>query len=289
VTVNVTYSVREALHGFRRAPLLMTLSIISIGLSLFVVGLFGLAAHNIRLAIDSIEERVEVVAYLRDDVTEQQLQQAQLEVRALPSVMEVHFVSKGEALATAVRDLEEFREIYAELDANPLPASLEVRLRPGHRSPQTVETIAQHFFGYTFVDDVRFGREWLEKVFSLRRVAAGGAGILGGAFAAVAAIIIAAAIRIAVFARREEISIMQLVGATNGFVQRPFLLEGLIAGVAGGIIAVGLTFGAYRVIDSTLIEIAWIPAGWAVLGMISGAALGFFSSAVAVRRHLRTG
>jgi cell division transport system permease protein len=283
----VTYAIREALAGFRRAPLLMTISVVSIALSLFVVGLFGLAAHNIRLAIDSIEERVEVVAYLRDDATEEQIRQAQEEARTLAPVLDVHFVSKTEALATAVRDLDEFREIYAELDVNPLPASIEVRLRPGHRSPQAVESVAQHFFGYTFVEDVRFGREWLDKVFSLRRVAAGGAGILGGAFAAVAAIIIAAAIRIAVFARREEISIMQMVGATNGFIQRPFLLEGSFAGILGGVIAIGLTWGAFNVINATLLQVAWVPALWPPLGVLAGAVLGFASSAVAVRRHLR--
>jgi cell division transport system permease protein len=264
----------------------MSISVLAIALSLFVVGLFGLTAHNIRLAITDIEARVEVVAYLRDDATDAQVQHARQELLAVPEVLDVRFVSKTEALATAVRDLEEFREVYTELEVNPLPASLEVRLREGFRSPRTVEMVATHLFAFPFVEDVRFGREWLDKIFSLRRVAAGGAGILGGAFAAVAAIIIAAAIRIAVFARREEISIMRLVGATNGFVRLPFLLEGLIAGVLGGAVAAGLTYGAFTVINASLIQIEWLPHLWAVAGILAGSALGFFSSAIAVRRHL---
>lgn len=280
------YSFQEAVAAFRRAPLLVSLSILAIALSLFVVGLFGLAAHNIRLAIDQVEARVEVVGYLRDDASAAQVQQAQEELRALPEVLDLAYISKTEALATAVRDLEEFREVYADLDINPLPASLEVRLQPGHRSPEAVERVAQRLAAMPFVEDVRFGREWLDKIFSLRRIAAGGAGILGAAFAAVAAIIIAAAIRIAVFARREEISIMRLVGATNAFVRRPFLLEGLIAGTLGGTLAVGLTYGAFTVVHNALFAIAWLPPLWAGLGVVAGASLGFLASAVAVRRHL---
>jgi cell division transport system permease protein len=283
----VSYPLREALAAFRRAPLLIGLSIVAIALSLFVVGLFGLAAHNIRLAIESVEARVEVVGYLRDDAAEEQVAAARAELSARPEVLDVAFVSKTEALATAVRDLEEFREIYADLDVNPLPASLEVRLRPGYRNPQSVERIAQQLVALPFVEDVRFGREWLDKIFSLRRVAAGGAGILGGAFAVVAAIIIATAIRIAVFARRDEISIMRQVGATNGFVRRPFLLEGLFAGVVGGALALGLTYGAYVAIDRSLIQMAWLPPVWTVAGVVAGAALGFLASAIAVRRHLQ--
>jgi cell division transport system permease protein len=284
--LTVSYSLREALAAFRRAPLLIVLSIVTISLSLFVVGLFGLTAHNIRLAIEEVEERVEVVGYLRDDATEAQLEQAQQDLRAMPEVLGVTFVSKTEALATAVRDLEEFREIYAELDVNPLPASFEVRLQPGARNPAGVERVAQRLAALPFVEDVRFGREWLDRIFFLRRVAAGGAGILGGAFALVAAIIIATAIRIAVFARREEISIMRLVGATNGFVRRPFLLEGLIMGLLGSAIAVGLTYGTFALVRP-LFQIVWVPPLWVAAGAAAGTLLGLLASAVAVRRHLR--
>jgi cell division transport system permease protein len=283
----VPYSLREALAAFRRAPLLVVLSIVAISLSLFVIGLFGLAAHNIRLAIDTVESRVEVVGYLSDEVTEEQLMSAQQELRALPEVLTLTYVTKAEALTAAVRDLEEFRELYSELEVNPLPASLEVRLHPDHRSPAAVERVAQHLEALAIVEDVRFGREWLGGIFALRRVAAGGAGILGTAFAVVAAVIIATAVRIAVFARRDEISIMRLVGATNGFVRRPFLLEGLFTGLIGGALAVGFTYGVFVVVDRVLIQLSWIPVLWAVLGVVGGALFGFLASAFAVRRHLR--
>lgn len=280
------YSLREALAAFRRAPLLVTLSVFAIGFSLYVVGLFGLTAYNVRRAIEQIEERVEVVAYLRDSASPEQVQAAEADLGALPGVATVRYVSKHEALAEAVQQLEEFREVFSDLDVNPLPASLELNLEAGHRTPDAVERIAAQLQAYPFVDDVRYGRDWLEKIVFLRRIAAGAAAVIGGAFALVAAIIIGTAIRIAVFARREEISIMRLVGATNGFVRRPFVIEGLLTGLFGGCLAVVLTFATFRFVNASLLQIHWLPPGWAAAGIATGAVFGLMASAAAVRRHL---
>ena len=284
----MTYSLGEAIAAFRRAPLLAVVSVIAICLSLFVVGLFVLTAFNVRRAIEDIEERVEVVAYLHDDVTEEQVRVAQEELLLLPEVLDTRFVSKTEALATAVQELEEFREVFTDLEVNPLPSSLELRLQPGGHSAEAVERIAQRLMSYGFVEDVEYGREWIGKIVSLRRIAGGATAVIGGAFAAVAAIIIATAVRIAVFARREEISIMRLVGATNGFIRRPFLLEGLMAGLLGGALAVVLSYLAFLLVDRSLVEVAWPPVSWSLLGVGIGAAFGLLSSAVAVRHHLRS-
>jgi cell division transport system permease protein len=283
----VPYSVREALSAFRRTPLLTALSILAIALSLFVVGLFALAAFNVRMAIDTVEERVEVVAYLQDGVTDQQIAIVQEEIGSMPEVLATTFVSKTEALATAVRDLEEFREVFSDLEVNPLPASIEVRMQPGHRNTASVERVAAHLGVYPFVEDVSFGREWINKIVSLRRIAAGGTALIGGAFAAVAGIIIATAVRLAVFARREEIAIMRLVGATNGFIQSPFLIEGVVSGLLGGLIAALLTFASFHFVTATLIEVQRLPTAWAAMGIAAGAVYGLLSSALAVRRHLR--
>lgn len=281
------HSLREAVAAFRRAPLLVVVSVVAVGLSLFVVGLFGLTAYNIRSALEEIEERVEVVAYLRDDAPQEQVRQAADDIRGLPAVLDVRYVSKTEALATAARELSEFRDLFMGLDVNPLPASYEIRMQPGYRTPEATERLAAQVLAYPFVEDAEFGREWVAKIVSLQRIAAGATLIIGGAFAAVAGIIIATAVRIGVFARREEIEIMRLVGATDGFIRRPFLIEGLLAGLVGGLAAVGLTYLAYHVVNLALIEIVWIPAMWLALTVAVGATYGFAASAVAVRRHLR--
>jgi cell division transport system permease protein len=280
------HALREAFAAVRRAPLLVAMSVVAVCLSLFVIGLFGLAAYNVHTALLAIEERVEVVAYLRDGTPVEQARAAEAELRTLPEVLDVRYVSQTEALATAIRELPEFRDLYATLDVNPLPASLEIRARPGYRTPDAVERLAQRTLAYPFVEEATFGREWVERIFSLRRIAAGATLMIGGAFAAVAGIIIATAVRIAVFARRDEIEVMRLVGATDGFIRRPFLLEGLVAGLLGALLAAALTFAAYRLVDDSLLAVAWLPGSWVAAAVVAGAAYGLLSSALAVRRHL---
>lgn len=280
------HSIREALAAFRRAPGLATLSATSIGFSLFVFGIFALAAYNVNLTLRRVEERVEIVAYLLDDLGAEQLEVIQNEVRAFPEVADVRFVSKFEAMRNAVRDLPEFRDVFSDLEVNPLPASLEVRLRPEHRDPESAARVAERIAAYPFIEEARYGQEWVEKLDRLQGIAGAVASILGIAFGLVAVIVIGATVRIAVFARREEIAIMQLVGASHALIRRPFLLEGLLTGLAGGFLALGLTFVAYLTVDRSLTQIAWLPKSWTAAQVAAGAVLGWLASGAAVRRHL---
>ncbi len=280
------HAIREAAAGFKRAPVLTGLSSAMVGLALYVVGLFGLATYNLQLALTSVEERVEVAVYLRDDARQSEIDLALTELAAIPEVRSVSFVSKRDALDRARADLPEFGELFADLEVNPLPQSLEIELRPGERNPDVVERVSEAAAAYPFVEDVRYGREWVDKLFALRRIGAATAGVLGSAFAMVAALIIGTALRIAVFARRDEIYVMRLVGAKASFIRRPFLLEGAMAGLLGGLLAWGLTYATYRGVYSFLFEVAWLPSGWIGLGVLVGVVFGAFSSALAIRRHL---
>ncbi|HEX8431722.1 MAG TPA: permease-like cell division protein FtsX [Longimicrobium sp.] len=280
------YALREAFAAFRRTPLLAMLSVVAIAFSLFIVGLFGLTAYNISQAVSRVEEKVEVVGYLRDDATPAQLQLAQDEIRRLPEVQELRYVDKTEALATAMAEMDEFRDVFTDLESNPLPASIEVSLRTGQSNPDAVGRVAKRLGAYAFVEEVDYGDGWVEKIYTIRRLFGAAATAIGGAFALVAAIIIATAIRIAVFARREEISIMRLVGATDGFVQLPFVLEGVITGFLGGLAAAGLTYLSFGVLNRYLFQLNFLPTEWIVGVVAAGTVFGFLSSMVAVRRHL---
>ena len=283
----MTHALREAIAAFRRAPVLTGLSAAMVGLALFVVALFSLAAFNLQLALRTLEERVEVVAYLREGTTAAEMEIARTELAQLPEVVEVRYVTKDEALERARRDLPGFGELFVSDEVNPLPASLEVRLRDGTRTETAVTQVAGVADDYPFVEDVQYGREWVDKLFTLRRIAGFTTAVLGGAFGAVAALIIATALRIAIFARKDEIYIMRLVGARNSFIRRPFLVEGAMAGLAGGALALLLTWATYRAVTQFLFEVTWMPLAWAAAVVAAGAAFGILASAIAVRRHLR--
>ncbi len=282
-------ALREALAGFRRTPLLCALSIGAIGLSLVILGLFGLVAHNIGGAIGDVERRVEVVGYLLDDAGSEQVRAARRELEALPAVESVRYVSKDEALERARRDLVEFSNVYGELLVNPLPASFHLRLREGFRTPAAVSETASLLAAYPFIEEARFGDEWVERLFALRSAATGIALALGGGFALVAMLLIVTTVRMAILARGEEIEIMQIVGAREGYIQRPFLLEGAVTGLAGGLLALGVTRLAYVVFPArfaALESLAWLPHLWTAAGVATAAALGLLAAAFSVHREV---
>ncbi|MDQ3697910.1 MAG: permease-like cell division protein FtsX [Gemmatimonadota bacterium] len=276
-------TIREALMAFRRAPLLSALSIMMIAFSLFSFGLFGLLALNFRERFGQVEERVEIEAFVDDTTSVETLAAAVGDIARYPEVVRATPVTREEALERARRDMGEFQDVY---DATFLPASIEVRVREGFRDPASVRMVAERIAALGFVDDVRYGEEFVQQLFSIRNVATATGVVLGVAFAAVAIIIIAATIRIAVMARAREIGIMRLVGATDGFVRGPFLLEGLATGLAGGLFALLLLWFAYLVIGK-FIDVIFLERPHALAGIAFGGLIGLLGSGFAVRRYLR--
>ena len=277
-------ALRETIIGFRRAPVLSALSITTIAFSLFAFGLFSLVAVNIRKTLSDVESRVEIRAFLAEGTSVEVVSAAMGDIGAFPEVSRVEYVSPDSALARARAELGEFKDVF---ESAFLPASIDVRMREGHRDPATVRTIVDRIKSLEFVDDVRYGEDWVDKLYRIRNVATAAGVILGLAFAAVAVIIIGATIRMAVMARAREISIMRLVGATDGFIRRPFLIEGFVKGILGGSLALALTWFASVVISRNFIQTEFFSRGLAALGIIGGALIGLVGSSLSVGRHLR--
>ena len=277
-------SVREALTASGRAPLLSALGVVTIAFSIFAFGLFGLVAINIRKALEQVEERVEVRAFISDSTEIESVAAAMKDIGEFPEVARVDYVSKEKALERARSEMGEFADVF---ESAVLPASIEVHLRPGMRGPATVKSVADRIRTYHFIDDVRYGEEWVAKLYRLRNIATVAGIALGVAFAAVAIIIIGATIRMTVLARAKEISIMRLVGATDMFVRLPFLIDGLIKGILGGLLALLFVWVANRVINEYVIQTIFFDRQMIFLGIVAGALMGVIGSLVSVGRHLR--
>jgi cell division transport system permease protein len=276
---------RDAMFAFRKAPLLSVLSITTIAFSLFAFALFGLVALNIRQALQAVEERVEIRAFVAEGTPIEEVVTAANEIARYAEVQSAKIVSQEEALARARKELGEFSDVF---ESGVLPASIDIRLKPGSRDPRAVGAIAARVRTIAFVDDVRYGEEWIEQLHRLRNIA-GVTGIaLGVSFAVVAVIIIGATIRMTVLARGKEISIMRLVGATDGFIRRPFLIEGFTKGILGGLLALLLTWIASVTLEHYLhFKGIFFDDRLVMFGLAGGALLGLFGSGFAVGRHLR--
>ncbi len=279
-------TVRETLLSFRRAPVLSALAVTTIAFALFVLGLFGLVVINLRSTLSQIEERVEIVVYLTRGTPVEVVTVAIGDIQAFPEVESVNYVTEDQALERARQELVEFQGVFDELTQNPLPASLEIGMRPGYRDSRSVREVADRLRGFRFAEDVRFGRDWVEKLDRLRGIAGVVGLVIGLGFAAAAVMIIGTTIRMTVLARAREIHIMRLVGATDGFIRRPFLLDGAVKGALGGACAVLLNYGAYLAVSRGLFEAAFFSAEQAALFVLFGTVLGLAASAFSVSRHL---
>ncbi|MBU6367346.1 MAG: ABC transporter permease [Gemmatimonadetes bacterium] len=277
-------ALREVWLGVRRAPLLALLGVGTMALSLFAFGLFALVAMNLQASLGVLEDRVEVRAFLADSVPAEAVETVRGALASLPGVASVGYVSRDSALRRARVELEEFRDL---LEGTPLPASLEVRLTPTARTPAQVQAIAAQAEALPQVEEVRYGREWVEKLHRLRTAAGVAATLLGGAFAVVALLLIGSTIRMAILTRTREIEIMRLVGATDAFIRLPYLLDGAAKGLVGGTLAVGATWGVHVAASHLLVPTQFFAPWQAALALVAGGGLGLAGSWLSVNRHLR--
>jgi cell division transport system permease protein len=275
---------REVWTAFRRAPGLGFLSVFIVAFSLFAFGLFGLVAYNTRLALERLEERVEIRAYITEGTETDSIAVAVGAVRRFPEVASVIYVSPDDALKKARTEMAEFKDVFEPAF---LPASMEVRLKPGMRDPDQVKDVAKRLNAYPFVDDVRYGEEWVQKFYAVRRAATAAGIVLGLAFAFAAIIIIGSTIRTSVLARSREIGIMRMVGATDGFIRAPFLIDGLLKGLIGGVLAVALMWITRTVLTATVFTFQFFPTPVLLSGILIGAVIGLLGSALSVGRQLK--
>lgn len=291
------YFLRSAAGGLRAHPLPSVLAIVTIATSLVPVGAFGLLLRNMEELALRFGENIQVTAYLSPGVSEAERAELARRVTTAEGVARVDVVSEEQALERFQRSVGSHLSLLEGLEDNPLPASLEIVLAAEHRTPEGVRRVAQSIDGMPGLDEVVFGQEWLEGYERALDLVRGVALGLGAVLALAAVMIVSNTIRLAVYARRDEIEILSLVGASRAFVRTPFLLEGLVQGALGALLALlalgalfrlvlpGLESGLQLVLGFAAPrfllpgEAAWVVAG--------GAGLGLLGSALALARGSR--
>lgn len=237
---------------------------------MMIFGVFLIIFLNLNLLVDRLGEKVQITVYLKEGGDEKAVVET---IRKEKGVAEIIYISKEEALLELKRMLGEESGLLDDLMGNPLPPSLEIRFKKGFRSPESIAPLVSLLRGMPSVDEVQYGEEWVRNLTTILK-GLKLTGLILGSFLAFGVIyIISNTIKIAIYARQDEIEIMRLIGATRGFINGPFLVEGTLQGICGGALGVILLYGFYRLL---MYEIEfWLP--------LSGFHLSFLSQLLSIQ------
>ena len=274
---------------------LITIGIIS--LSLLVMSTFVLVFLNLRTYLDTWKSQIQVTAYLADALPEEQVESLKQAITGFTEAKEVRYTSKDQALSFLEQTFPEQSGALAGLKENPLPASLDIRLHENHQTLEQISAVAARVERLAGVQEVEYGKSWLEGYVRFLRFVRT-AGLAVGAIILLATVfIISNTIKLTMYARREEIEIMRLVGATSFFIRTPFFVEGIVQGLVGASLALGVLavwfhlFSQWATRSSLfpfhLISLSFLPWHYVSLIIAGGMLTGLLGSFFSLGRYVR--
>jgi cell division transport system permease protein len=236
VTV-VGYAFEEAWASLRRAGRSAAISIGTIAIAFVTLGGFLLISVNVQRMLDQWLESAEVSVYLADNLPEAERADLEAFIRAQSSVAAVEYVPRDLALQRFRTDFPELSDVASSVSENPFPPAFEVRLRPEAGDSGAAEDLTISLAGHNGVADVRYDGRWLERLLAIVTSARIAAAAVAGVLMLGAAFTVAAVVRLSLYARRDELDIMQLVGAPLSYIRGPSIVEGLLLGGVGALLA----------------------------------------------------
>ena len=240
-----TLLTRKAFQNLGADFWLNVVTVVVIALSMTLVGAFTALSLNVSTLVDRFSGQVEVLFFLHDHVGEQQALALLDRIREAPEVAFAEYVSKDKAMERFRQQLAQMADVAGMLDENPLPASIETRLSSTAQDIGALERFAKQWESAPEIEEAYYGREWVERLMRIEK-ALWGAGVAIGLFLSGTAIfIIATTLKLAIRRRKEEIEVMRLVGATNRFIQAPFIIEGMLQGLFGAMLAMGALYAVF--------------------------------------------
>ena len=291
----LVYFLRKALENIWTNPFLSLVTLSTIAISMLILGLFSLIYLNVQQSLHQLGGELQITAYLQETISSEQAKVLRSKVADWPEVEGITYISKEQALARFRSQLREYAGILEGLKKNPLPASLELTLMPQYGRSGNIKELSTRLGRLPGVAEVQYGRKWMAKlrvfveVMKLVGITVGGLLLIATIF------VISNTIKLTFYSRREELEIMRLVGATDFFIKAPFLIEGLLHGLGGALLAAGglslLILFLFSHLDLPLrlaVMAGSLPTGQLVAGFLGlGLLLGVLGSMVSLRRFLR--
>jgi len=287
---NVGFYFREALLSFRRSPLMSLAAIISTTTILIIVGVFLLISINSSLFLKNLESQLEIIIYLKDDISKTEVKALEDNLVSINGIKEIKFVSKEEAYQRLLKDLGDQRDILNAIEVNPLPASFEIKVK----DPKMIEQIANQVEKLKKVEEVEYGQGIVERLLNFTYIFRIVGILILALLVSASILIISNIIKITVYARRDEIEIMSLSGATHWFIKWPFVIEGFLQGFISAILTILILYNFYFfALNKAHQVVPFLPVVWEKMELLPigliiialGSLVGILGSMFSVGRY----
>jgi cell division transport system permease protein len=287
------YFIKEGMASLGRNSLMSLASIGSVASALIILGIFLIITLNFNFIVDTVESQVEITAYLDDSLMDEEISRIGRELIQVHGVREVTFVSREQALKEFREQLGDKEGLLAAMEKdNPLPNSYRIKTQ----NPEVVKDVANMIGRIEGIDEVKYGKEIVDKLFKITGIIRFvGIGVMA-VLSIISIFIISNTIKLTVYARRREIEIMKYIGATDWFIRWPFLIEGMVLGFLGSLIAVGVLNVAYYYLFNfvvlnipiiTLLPFDVFLYDLSIWFLGIGTFIGAVGSGISIRRFLR--
>ncbi len=278
------FYLREALRSFKHHRGLAYTAVLSLAAALSLWGIFLLLAHNAEISMALVGERREMVVYLNDDVSKDD-REALLE-RLDQLYGQATYVSKDEAWDELQEQVGD-SDLLDAVGHNPLPASIRIKLRPELLNHPSMEEASRQIAEFDEVEDVRYGGEWVLRLDELGMGLRRGALVVGITVALAILFVMYNTIRLTVLARRSQVEIMSRLGASDGFIAMPFVIEAVLQAALAGLLALGVVFAFQQTFVSQVVHVTFLPWTWAAAFLGTAIALASVAAGLSLSRVLR--
>lgn len=292
------YFIREALVNMVRNKLLNSIAIGIIAVSLAIFGIFLLIYANLNSVARGWTDSVHIIAYLDDNTSEEQRKQIDTQIQIIDYVKEIKYVSPEDALNEFKKRVAGYEYLVEGLESNPLPASYEIYLENKHRDLSSVHTVVEALQNIQHLEDIQYGQKWLENLTLVVNMLKFVGAFLGIFLFLTVIFIISNTIKLTLYTREEELTIMKLIGATESFIKGPFLAEGIIRGFTGSVVSLLVLYLIYKLFltiiihssQSLLLFSAISFLSWTAIVSITilGSFLGWCGSFMTLHKYLKT-
>jgi cell division transport system permease protein len=294
----IAYFLSRALTNIRQNAFVNVVTIGTITLALLIVSLFLLVFVNLENAAENWSERVQVTIYFDKELTAPEQNTYREKISTVPGTARVSYVSRTEAMKRFKERLRGQETLLEGVRAEVLPSSLEISLKRSNRDTQAVSEYVTALKRIPGISEVQYGEEWVRRFNAFLNFMRLLGGLLGGFLVVAVIFIVSNTIKLTIYARRDELEVMSLVGATRLFIKIPFLLEGVLQGCAGSVLAVVLLYGLYEgflhnagsflTFNPASSGLGFLPIEYSAGLLIAGILLGFLGSLTSLKRYINT-